>query len=144
MKKILALLLLVLPIFFVTTGEVQAKRFLPQAAYFQQAAKGVATRGVITSVKFRSDRLAIQVGFSNLGVASSVSYYLTYFSQGRQQAVAGTIASGSLDPQQRELLFGTCSHGVCRYDSGITNAHFVVTTTLKNGSKIVRGYRLKV
>ena len=64
MKKILALLLLVLPIFFVTTGEVQAKRFLPQAAYFQQAAKGVATRGVITSVKFRSDRLAIQVGFS--------------------------------------------------------------------------------
>lgn len=144
MKKILVLLPLVLAIFLLATGEVQAKRFLPQAAYFQQAAKGVATRGVTTTVKFRSDRLAIQVGFSNLAVANSVSYYLTYFSQGRQQAVAGTITAGSPDPTQRELLFGTCSHGVCRYDSGITNAHFVVTTTLKNGAKIVRGFRLKV
>jgi len=144
MKKISISILLLLIAFFTVYKNIYAKRLLPRAAYFQQAATGAKTRGITTLVSFRPDRLAIEVTFSNLSIASSVSYYLTYFSNGQEQAVMGSLDTTLSDPQQRELLFGTCSHGVCRYDTGITNAHFVVTTTLKNGAKIVHGFRLKV
>src|SRR3989344_3257483 len=59
-------------------------------------------------------------------------------------------AGGSIDPSttgataSRELLFGTCSHGVCRYDTGIANAKLVVTYTLANGKRYSKTLRIKV
>lgn len=128
------------------SSAVSAKKLLPR---FRTATKGTtavsSSKGVATSVKFRGDRLAIIVNFSNLSVASSVSYTLSYNSRGTTQGAAGTLnPSTSTDPTSRELLFGTCSHGVCRYDSGITNARFVVTTTTASGKRVIKSFRLKV
>jgi len=99
---------------------------------------------VSVSVKFRGDRRALIINFSNLGIASSASYNLSYNTRGTTQGAGGTIASGAAEPVVRELLFGTCSAGVCRYDTGITNARFTVTTVLKNGLKVIKPFRLKI
>lgn len=131
---------------FTLPSSVEAKRLLPQA---QSQKTDVKTgknpsRGVTTSVKFRDDRKAIIVNFTNLSVASSVSYILSYNTRGTQQAAGGSITLPTSEPVTRELLFGTCSKGVCRYDTGITNAKFVVTTVLKSGLKVIKTFKLKI
>jgi len=105
----------------------------------------VSTGGrVVTSVKFRGDRRAVIINFAGLTNAISVTYSLTYSSNGIPQGVMGTITNiaGSVD--SRELLFGTCSHGVCRYHTGITDARLVITSKLKSGITTRKSYRLKV
>jgi len=127
-------------------SQAQAKRLLPRAAPAKTGGtqRAVTTsRGVTAKVSFRGDRLALLVDFSNLSIAKSVNYSLSYQTRGTTQGASGTI-SPTEDATSRELLFGTCSHGVCRYDSGISNAKFVVTTTLKNGLKVVKSYKLIV
>lgn len=127
--------------------EARAKRLLPRAQPTSPstgtATPRIASRGVNISVKFRADRRAIVATFSNLNIASSVSYQLTYTARGVPQGAGGTVSTGD-DPTTRTLLFGTCSGGVCRYDTGITGARFQVTTTLPNGLKIVKPFRLRV
>ena len=123
-----------------------AKRLLPRAVPAKSgggAAVVSTSRGASAKVRFRGYRLAIIVDFSNLGIARSVSYNLSYATRGTTQGAGGSI-SPSEDSTSRELIFGTCSHGVCRYDSGITNAKIVVTTVLKNGRKVVKPFKLKV
>ncbi len=121
---------------------VHAKRLLPR---FQTGQKSAAprTQGVSTNVKFRADRRAINVDFQNLGIAKKVEYTLIYTSEGVEQGVTGTITP-STNGETRELLFGTCSKNVCRYHAGITGAKFTVTTTLKNGRKVIKPFKLKV
>lgn len=146
-RKLAFSLVLVLVIFPLVAVHIHAKRTLPQA----KPASGTKTptsasssRGVGTSVAFRGDRRAIIITFSRLDVASSVSYELSYSTLGIKQGAGGVIKPGAEDPTTRELLFGTCSGGICRYDTAITNARLLITTTLKNGVKIVKPYRLRV
>lgn len=125
---------------------VSAKRLLPHARKSSSTSSRAvrSTRGVTAGVRFRGDRRGIVVTFSNLSIAKAINYQLSYSVRGTTQGAGGALSPGSPDPSTRELIFGTCSHGVCRYDSGITNARFTVTTTLKNGLKIVKRFRLKV
>ena len=132
--------------FLVFPKTVNAKRRLPRAVSIKTGGSAPAartSRGVTAKVRFRGDRLAIIVDFSNLGIASRISYNLSYTTRGTTQGAGGDISSSG-GSTTRELIFGTCSGGVCRYDSGITKARFVVTTVLKNGVKIIKPFRLKV
>ena len=105
----------------------------------------VSTSGrVTTSVRFRSDRRAIVINFAGLSNASSVNYSLTYDSNGLAQGAVGTMTNIAGSSDSRELLFGTCSHGVCRYHTGITNARLVITSKLKSGITTRKSYKLKV
>jgi hypothetical protein len=143
MKKNLAIFLFSLFLLLNFSTPVSAKRLLPRVK--PKGTNVSSSKGITTLVKFRGDRLAINVTFSNLNIASSVSYSLSYNTRGTTQGAAGTLnPTTSTDPTVRELLFGTCSHGVCRYDSGITNARFVVTTRTINGKKVIKSFRLKV
>ena len=134
-------------VFALLAAPTLAKKVLPRArSTGSSKSTGGATAGKVgTTVKFRGDRRAIVVSFSNLTSARAVSYTLSYATRGTTQG-----AGGSIDPSttgataSRELLFGTCSHGVCRYDTGITNAKLVVTYTLGNGKKYLKSFRLKV
>lgn len=146
--KQLAILAVLLVALSIPIKSLSAKRLLPHAgsgAISPTTKSSGATSGrVKTSVKFRGDRRAATVTFSTLSVAKSVSYTLSYNTRGTTQGASGSIVSLSTDPTTRELLFGTCSAGVCRYDSGITNAKLVITSILTNGRKVVKTYRLKV
>ncbi len=99
---------------------------------------------VVTSVRFRGDRKAIIINFSGLTNASSVNYSLSYESNGIPQGAMGTISNITTATDNRELLFGTCSGGVCRYHQNITNAKLVITSKLKSGHTTRKTYRLKV
>ena len=148
--KSIAILSLVLILGLSSLSPVLAKKLLPQAKPPStpggaKITTSTKTKGITTSVKFRGDRRAIIVTFNNLSIASSVNYTLSYSTRGTTQGASGTLNPGtSPDPTSRELIFGTCSHGVCRYDSGITNARLVIITTLKGGKKIQKSFRLKI
>lgn len=120
---------------------VQAKRKLP-APKTATTAKSTAS-GVTVKVKFRSDRKGVILNFANLKNASGVSYDLVYDTRGTTQNAGGAVKISS-DTSSDEVIFGTCSTGVCRYDTGISNAKLQVFITLKNGRKIVKPFRLKV
>lgn len=147
MSRKVFLLALLLAVLISFPQGVHAKRTLPQAGIGKVATGKRATsggaQGVKTSVKFRGDRRAIIANFSDLDKASSVSYTLSYAQRGIREGAGGTITTSG-GTASRELLFATCSSGVCRYHSGIKDAKFVVTTTLKNGKKVVKTFRLRV
>jgi hypothetical protein len=127
--------------------------FLPQEALAlktrgAQTATTTTTRTlgtkVSSSVRFKPGKNGIIISLSGLTNAKSVSYELTYSSNGTAQGAMGTISNITNSTDSRELLFGTCSGGVCRYHSGITNARLVITTKLKSGTTTRKSYRLKV
>lgn len=120
----------------------QAKRVLPQSAP-RPAAGSTTTRGVTATVKFKPDRRGITVTFKNLSIAADVTYSLTYVALGIEQGVDGAVNT-ALGSVSKDLIFGTCSAGVCRYDTGIVNARLTVTTMLRNGKRIIKIFRLKV
>ena len=120
---------------------VQAKRTLP--ALKSVSASKSTSSGVTVKVKFRSDRKGVILNFGNLTAATGVSYDLIYDTRGTTQNAGGAVKISS-DTANTEVIFGTCSSGVCRYDTGISNAKLQVFITLKNGRKIVKPFRLKV
>ena len=145
MKKVFfAILFLVL--FLFSPSSAFAKRLLPylrSGGSTKTVVVTTSTRGVTSSVKFRGDRRAIVVTLSNINAFQGVSYILTYTGNGVPQGVTGSITPGE-NSTTREIIFGTCSNGICRYDSNITNAKFIRTTTLNSGLKIRKTFVLKV
>lgn len=136
--KFLKIFLIILTFFLLAKSPpVLAKKSL-----LKQTTTGGSGGSVIISPKLRSDRLALIVNFSNLLAAKSVSYSLTYNSQGVAQGVAGSIKPVT-NATSRELLFGTCSSGVCRYHTNLTNMRFVVTIKSKSGNQFTKSYRVK-
>lgn len=143
MKKTLCIIILLLASVALSASSVSAKKLLP----FLRKATGVTTStssGVTSSVKFRGDRLGIIVTLGSLQAAYRVDYFLSYQTKGTTQGASGSITDTSIGGATRDIIFGSCSKGVCRYDTGISNAKFVITIYLNSGRKIVRSYRLKV
>jgi hypothetical protein len=121
----------------ISASPVQAKKKL-----FGSVTVSKSTAGVVVRPRLRADRLALLIDFSNLNLAKSVDYLLSYESNGVDQGVAGSIKpEGS--STNRELLFGTCSKNVCRYHQNITGMKLVVTINLKSGKKIIKPFRVK-
>src|SRR3989344_773621 len=139
-------LLLVLIIFFVILllpETIQAK-VLPQAVKSGQKATAVKSAGIGVSPRLRSDRRALIVYFSNLQNAKSVSYALTYRTNIQEEGAIGSLNLTGLNYTSQELLFGTCSKGVCKYHTGITNAKLEVSYTLKSGKKYLKRFKVRV
>lgn len=149
-KKILIGIVLGLSVFVAFPDNTGAKRLLPHVASKQKIVKKDRVRTRVGSARvgiklnFRSDRRAVILTLTNLNIASFVSYELTYKTNGRTQGVSGRVDKRLGDSVVRTVLFGTCSSGVCRYDTNITNARLVITTHLPSGLRIVKPFRLKV
>jgi uncharacterized protein with PQ loop repeat len=141
-KKIIIIVSLLSFLAFVPQ-EVLALKVRSKQTAAVTTTRTVGTR-VTSSVRFKSGRNGIIISFSGLTNAKSVSYELTYDTNGTPQGAMGTISNITSSADSRELLFGTCSGGVCRYHSGITNARLVITSKLKSGTTTRKSYRLKV
>lgn len=100
--------------------------------------------GYFVSARLRPDRLALNVTFNNVGPVADISYSLSYQTAGNQEGAGGSIQPTGAGSLTRELLFGTCSAGVCRYHTGITNAKLEVTTTFKSGKQAVKRFKIRV
>lgn len=130
-------------IFVNLDSPVYAKRLLPALRPAGSSKPTKVSTGVNIKVKFRGDRKGVVLNFSNLSAASNVVYELTYDSRGITQSAGGAVRTNN-DAASAEVLFGTCSSGACRYDSGISNAKLKVISVLKTGKKVVKPFRLKV
>lgn len=142
MGKIFTALILAFVMFFISAHGAYARKLLPRAKVATGGSKVTAT-GPAVSVKFRADRLAIIATFSNLNQANSINYMFSYNTRGTTQGAQGSVATSD-NNTSREIIFGTCSHGVCRYDYGISNAKFIVTINLPNGRRIIKTFILRV
>ena len=143
MKKTLYIFIIVFVLATLSASPVSAKKLLP----FLRKATGVTTStssGVVSSVKFRGDRLGVIVTLGNLQTSRKVDYFLSYQSKGITQGASGSITDTGVGSATRDIIFGSCSKGACRYDSGISSAKFIITIYLNSGRKIVRSYKLKV
>lgn len=131
---------------FLAPQKTFAAKKRPPRGYASQTGtpvKRTYTRGAKASIKFRPDRKGLLITFSSMGNAVSVSYQLTYQSNGIPQGAGGIVNPTTLG-EQRELLFGTCSGGVCRFHTNITNARLVIDSKLSSGLIIRKPYRIKV
>lgn len=144
MRKLVFLVLLFFALLFFSPKEVYAKKLLPRARVATGgSSQTVSSGGPGVSVKFRADRLAIVATFTNLSQANSITYMFSYNTRGTTQGAQGSINAAE-NNTSREIIFGTCSHGVCRYDYGISGAKFIVTIKLPNGRRIVKTFNLRV
>lgn len=144
MRKI-SLLGLLLFLALIKPDPAAAKKILPRFQGRASSSVSVSPSSrVSVSPRLRSDRLALVVTFGNLQNASSVTYGLTYLTADREEGAGGTIRYQGDNLATRELLFGTCSKGVCRYHSAISNMKFEVISTLNSGVKILKRYRVRV
>ncbi|QQG44061.1 MAG: hypothetical protein HYW86_04320 [Candidatus Roizmanbacteria bacterium] len=144
MIKFINILGLVILGLFVFVSTTEAK-VLPR---YKTAGKAVsksyaAPVGISVSARFRGDRQALNVYFNNLKNATDVSYTLTYETNGKAEGAGGSV-DVSAGNATRELLFGTCSSGVCRYHTGITGMKLEVVSQLLSGKKSVKRFRIKV
>lgn len=103
-----------------------------------------AVSSVVIAPSLRRDRKALIVKFRNLKKAKSVFYSLVYQTNGKDEGVAGTVDSSSGNTVRRELLFGTCSSGVCRYHQRLKNMRFEATIELLSGKTLTKRYRIKI
>lgn len=102
----------------------------------------VPVMGVNSQVRFRPDRKALLINFSGFENIESGTYELVYNADGVSQGLQGSIIMG--DTSTKTLLFGTCSGGVCNYHKNITNMRLSIYSTLKDGRKILKPYRIQV
>lgn len=111
----------------------------------QSSTKSAVLPGsVYTTVKFRGDRKAIIINFSNINLANSITYTLSYTANGIDQGAQGTITPAGESSTTRELLFGTCSKNVCTYHYNIVGAKLEIRSKLKSGTTTLKSYRLKI
>jgi len=138
MKKMIISVFVLLCIF---SSHPAYAKVLPR---FRGSSARGGSSGVGTSARLRPDRLALIVSLNNLNKAKSVSYILSYQTNGKDEGVAGTIDSSAGDSTSRELLFGTCSTGVCTYHTNITNMKLEVTSSLVSGKTTLKRFRIRV
>ena len=134
-------LILIIGCFFFPTRVLAAKKRTSRGG--TAVTSGTTSRGVQSSVKFKSNRLGLILTLSGFGNVSSVSYQLTYTTNGIPEGVSGTIQPTGAT-ETRELLFATCSKNVCRWNTNIRDARLVVTSKLKSGLTVRKPYRIKV
>lgn len=145
MIKHLSLLILSLLILNLTAPYAQAK-VLPQAG--KSTGKSVVrSAGTTIGVypRLRADRKAVIVSFTNLQNAKSVAYSLIYtHGSGQQEGAGGGLNLTGKKTDTAELLFGTCSAGVCRYHSNIRDARLEVSYTSVSGKKYLKKFKIRI
>lgn len=135
-------LILSLAFFLIFVPPIQAaKKFVPKNA--APAERRVGSSLIPISVRYRTDKRAVLFNFSSFGQITKADYSFTYTSNGLQQGAGGTVYPTNEPTKVRELLFGTCSTGVCTYHSGIKDARLTVSAQLTSGKKATKSFRFK-
>lgn len=116
-----------------------AKKFVPK----KSTVKYTAVSGIPAVVSYRPDRLGLNLSFRNFSGLESVSYSFTYNTNGMAQGAGGKVTAANNPTAARELLFGTCSRGACRYHYNLSGARLTLTARYTNGRTSSKSYRIK-
>lgn len=83
-------------------------------------------------IKPRFDKKAVFLKIASFPAQlATIEYELTYDAKEGPRGVLGTISYKNENNIQREILLGTCSKNVCRYDEGVTKV--TLTIVFKGG-----------
>lgn len=141
MKKVLIVIFFLLGVFVLLT-KVEA-RVLPRFKG-KPVARGAIYSGLVVSARLRSDRKALLVTFNNLQKVKNATYTLVYQTDGRDEGVSGSVGSSAGNNLTRELLFGTCSSGICRYHANLANMKLEVVSELLSGKRSIKRFRVRI
>jgi hypothetical protein len=142
-NKVLTLLLITYCLSLVASPVLAKKKLGSAVSTGIKTTTTRPTAGVTASARLTADRRNLSINFSNLSIAGSVSYLLTYNANGIPQGVGGTISAEG-DATTRTLYFGTCSKSVCTAHRNITGMKLQITSNLKSGKKVIKTFRVKV
>lgn len=137
-KIILVVAALFLLILFPPTT-FAAKKFVPKKSSFRYT----TSTGIPATVIYRPDHLGLNLSFRNFSGLESVSYSFTYNTNGMAQGIGGTVTANNNPTTARELLFGTCSRGDCRYHYNLSDARLTLTARYTSGRTATKSYRIK-
>ena len=140
--KYLLLVFLIIAFLAFPKNASAAKKFIPKKA----ASGGQSTGGglgIPASVRYRPDKLALLLSFYNFSGIESINYSFTYTSNGLVQGVGGRVTASNDPSSVRELLFGTCSSGVCKYHENLSGTSLALTANFSNGTVAKKLYRVR-
>ncbi len=85
----------------------------------------------------RRDGNALVLNLKRTASYDGISYELAYNAEGIDRGVIGAIdTKGKKGEYEQEILFGTCSKNVCKYDTGVENG--TLTLHIRKGDKAFR------
>ena len=121
----------------------QGKAPAPAQQGQEKPVKAVKAEDVGLTLVPRADNKAIVMKIAKLGGLSSVEYEVSYDASVTEAGQTNTIPRGAVgSPIQikptdtsinREILLGTCSVNVCKYDKVISAIKFVIKVSYSNG-----------
>ncbi len=139
--KFLAILF-VSVLMLVNTSVAFAAKPRTRSAAITKGSGSVATG--YSKAKLSRNTNSVILTFMNLGSVAKTTYTLSYSANGIEQGAVGSLSPGGSPTENRDVYFGTCSHGVCTPHRGIQNATLVVETRLKSGKTNVKRYRIRI
>jgi len=139
------LLALVVTILMLSHVQPAQAKLLPRFAGSNAAANQTprSYSSVIITPRFMPARNGLRVSFAGLSNATNVTYILSYETNGKPEGVQGSI-NPSEGSTTRELLFGTCSTGVCVSHLDIKNMTLEIRSELTIGKTSIKRYRIRV
>lgn len=98
----------------------------------------------VVSLTSRPDGKELILTIENIQNIRIIEYELVYLTGDVQRGVIGSISvSGGEDEVSRDLLLGTCSRGVCRYDENVTGGTLTITFRGEKSYKFVKDFSLE-
>jgi len=83
----------------------------------------------------RADGKEFTLEISHFGEAEAIEYELVYLSQGLSRGVVGSVKVDEESFISRDLLLGTCSRGVCKYDEGVEEGTLTLRFRSEEGTR---------
>lgn len=83
----------------------------------------------------RADGKEFTLEISHFGNAETIEYELVYLSQGLSRGVVGSVKVEGESFISRDLLLGTCSKSVCKYDEGVEEGTLTLRLRSEEGTR---------
>lgn len=108
---------------------------VPEQVEKPQIVEEIKSSDIGLEIAPRGDNQAVNITIVKLSGISSIEYEVDYLAQGNiPRGVIGTI---SIKPEdtliKREILLGTCSANVCKYDKGVKEVKLIFKINYSDG-----------
>jgi len=91
----------------------------------------------------RRDGNALVLNLKRTASYDGISYELAYNAEGIDRGVIGAIdTKGKKGEYEQEILFGTCSKNVCKYDTGVENGTLTLHIVRASSGGKKKAYRM--
>lgn len=127
--------------FLVLRNDDSSKAPVPSGDQTQNI-KQIKPEDIGLELSLRSDRKAVVMTLTKLTSVKSIEYELSYDAEETVEGETNTVPKGAVGSPievagkseiKREILLGTCSANVCRYDKVKSNIKIVVRVNYRNG-----------